>query len=277
MLRPVSSRSVDETKQWLAGVFDRAAPTYDHVGPSYHEHFGRSLVELAEIAPGARVLDVACGRGAVLVPAASHVGVSGHVVGVDISEEMIRLARQALDKAELTNGETRVMDAESLAFPDGSFDAVLCGFGIFFFPDPERAASEFVRVLRPNGTVGVSAWAEEDPRWAWERDLMEKVRLARRAVVRAFDSEEALKRLLDGAGFAAVRIVEEQLDVSFVDEEQWWSWKWSFSHRGLLEQMEAADLILFKEEAFARMTPLRDSQGYPMRLKARFAVARKPM
>ena len=58
-------------KEWLAGVFDRAAPSYDRIGDAYHDHFGARLAEAAGIHPGARVLDVACGRGAVLVPAGS--------------------------------------------------------------------------------------------------------------------------------------------------------------------------------------------------------------
>ncbi len=61
-----------DTKAWLAGVFDRAAPTYDKVAGAYHDHFGERLVELAGVRPGDAVLDVACGRGAVLVPAAAR-------------------------------------------------------------------------------------------------------------------------------------------------------------------------------------------------------------
>ena len=61
-------------KEWLAGVFDRAAPSYDRIGDAYHDHFGARLAETAGIHPGARVLDVACGRGAVLLPAAARAG-----------------------------------------------------------------------------------------------------------------------------------------------------------------------------------------------------------
>jgi ubiquinone/menaquinone biosynthesis C-methylase UbiE len=65
---------VDEQKAWLAGVFDRAAPTYDRVGDAYHEHFARRLVDRLDVAAGSRLLDVACGRGAVLLAAGGIAG-----------------------------------------------------------------------------------------------------------------------------------------------------------------------------------------------------------
>jgi len=64
-------------KEQVVAVFDRAAATYDRVGPRFFSHFGRRLTELAELAPGMRVLDVAAGRGAVLFPAAEKVGAAG--------------------------------------------------------------------------------------------------------------------------------------------------------------------------------------------------------
>jgi ubiquinone/menaquinone biosynthesis C-methylase UbiE len=62
-----------DPKAWLAGVFDRAAASYDVMAGAYHDHFGARLVEHAGVGPGDRVLDVACGRGAVCIPAAGAV------------------------------------------------------------------------------------------------------------------------------------------------------------------------------------------------------------
>jgi O-methyltransferase/aklanonic acid methyltransferase len=79
-----------------AGVFERAAQTYERVGPGLFSHYGRRLVELAGLQPGGRVLDVAAGAGAVLLPAAERAGPHGEVVGVDLAAAMVARLRQEL-------------------------------------------------------------------------------------------------------------------------------------------------------------------------------------
>ena len=264
----------DGAKRWVAEVFDRAAPTYDRVGDSYHDHFGARLVEVAAIPPGADVLDVACGRGAVLLPAVARAGPSGRVIGIDISAEMVREAQAALARVDATNAEAVVMDAEHLDFDDSSFHFVLCSFGIFFFPDPERAVAEFGRVLRPGGVVALSSWTDEDERWAWEDDLLADVRVARRAIVRPFDAPDDLGQLLSGAGLIDVRLHPEQHQISFSTADEWWEWMWSYSVRGLLEQMADRERDAFKQAAFSHLQAQRQPDGFPMQLTACFALGR---
>jgi O-methyltransferase/aklanonic acid methyltransferase len=144
---------ITQKKQVVAGVFSRSAPTYDRVGPRFFSHFGRQLVELAQIPKGSRVLDVATGKGAVLFPAADAVGPLGHVTGIDLSEAMVLEIAKEISRQNLENVEVCKMDAEYLQFPDESFDCILCGFAIFFFPKPDRALSEMRRVLTPNGQM----------------------------------------------------------------------------------------------------------------------------
>lgn len=140
------SATPEEIKAGTAGGFGRAASTYDTVIP-FFETFARDLVEAAAPQPGDRVLDVACGRGACLRVAAQHVGRSGYVLGADLSSDMIDMARQDLVGLDLpASVEVRVADAEHLDVPDDSFDVVVCGFGVFFFPDAAAAMSEFGRV-----------------------------------------------------------------------------------------------------------------------------------
>ena len=260
-----------DQKTWLAGVFDRAAPTYDRIGANYHDRFGERLVEAAGLVDGSRVLDVACGRGAVLRPAGAAAGPTGRVVGVDFSPEMAQAARASLgDRVEV-----QVMDAEQLEFDDGSFDAVLCSFGVFFFPSPERAVAEMHRVLVSGGTVALSSWTQADERWAWEAPLLRDLSVDRRPSSRAFDSAGDLSQLLAGAGFGHIRTSVERDDITFADEAEWWEWKWSFSVRGVLEQLDDATRDAFREAAFAAMQPLREESGFPMRLAALFALADK--
>src|SRR5262245_30928672 len=136
--------------------FNNVAADYD-AGPGCFAHFGRRLVAVADIQPGQRVLDVASGRGAVLFPAAERVGRTGEVVGIDLAEEM---ARAANDEAARRGLPVRVdvMDAEHPDFPAASFDRVLCGFGVMFFPNQLGALTEFRRVLKPGGRAGLSTW-----------------------------------------------------------------------------------------------------------------------
>jgi SAM-dependent methyltransferase len=220
------------------------------------------------------VLDVACGHGSVLRAAAERVGPGGRLVGVDLSPEMVRLARTRLGPA--TTAELAVMDAEDLDVPDGTFDVVLCGFGVFFLPDPDRAVAGFRRVLAEGGRVGLTTWGAEDERWAWEDELLAGAEVERRAVRRPFDRADDLERLLQGAGFRDVETTVEAHDVSLSGADEWWRWKWSYSLRGLLEQLPATELDDLRRRAERHLAamPLVDGR-LPLRLEALVAVAHR--
>jgi ubiquinone/menaquinone biosynthesis C-methylase UbiE len=257
--------SADEHKTWVAGVFDRAAATYDRIGTSYHDVLGRRLLDVAAPPAGFALLDVACGRGAVLAAART----AARRVGVDVSAEMI-----ARTGAELTGVELRVMDAEFLDFDDQEFDLVTCAFAVFFLPRPDRAMAEFRRVLRPGGLVALSSWGEDDPRWAWEDDLLSGLGVARRAIQRPFDRPEELEELLAGAGFGGIRLHREELEIRFADARQWWDWSWSFSRRGMLEQVEPGAVEALRAASAQHLAAMQTPDGLPMRLIAWFAVGR---
>lgn len=123
---------------------------------------------MAALAPGERVLDVACGTGLVTFPAAEAIAPDGHVLATDLSDEMVRaLAREADRRGVAERVSARRMDAEALDCADESFDAALCGLGLMYCPDPVRALSEMRRVLRPEGRAAVAVWgARKSCGWA---------------------------------------------------------------------------------------------------------------
>ena len=264
---------MDDHKAWLAGVFDRAAPTYDRIGEAYHSYFAERLIDLTAPARDAQLLDIACGRGAVLVAAAAR-GM-GRLAGIDVSPTMIELARSDLRAAGITEVDLRVMDAEHLDFPDARFDVLTAAFALFFLPDPARAAAEFRRVLRPGGVVAVSTWGDEDERWSFEDDLLPTSESPRvRALQQPFSRPEEVTELLAAAAFTNVEVHQEETEINFASKQQWWDWHWSYSVRGLLEQVSPDALDAYREACFREMDALQTAAGYPLRLKALMVTGR---
>ncbi len=267
---------MDSHKAWLAGVFDRAAPTYDRVGEAYHSYFAERLVDLAAPAREARLLDVACGRGAVLAAAATR-GVSS-LMGIDVSPSMIDLAREDLRAAGVVDVDLRVMDAEDLDLDlaDAGFDVVTAAFMLFFLPDPARAAAEFRRVLRPGGVLAVSTWGDEDERWSFEADLLPASDAPRtRALQQPFSRPDEVTDLLSAAGFSDLLVHHEDTSIHFESKQQWWEWHWSFSVRGLLEQLAPVELDAYRDACFREMEALATPAGYPLRLNALVVTGRR--
>jgi SAM-dependent methyltransferase len=121
------------------------------------------LVRFAGIRSGAKVLDVACGTGVVALTAAR---LGAQVNGVDLTPELVLRAREnaALMRAE---AEFQEADAESLPFPDATFDVVVSQFGHMFAPRPDVTIAEMLRVLKPGGTVAFSTWPPESFTGRW--------------------------------------------------------------------------------------------------------------
>jgi len=148
--------------------WDRAAASYEAYWAEQLLPAQARLLALAALAPGERVVDVACGTGLVTCRAAEAVGVTGRVVGTDISDVMVaRAADAATVRGFREQARFERCDAESLPLPDASFDAALCALGLMYLPDPVQALREMRRVLRPGGRVAVAVWgARERCGWA---------------------------------------------------------------------------------------------------------------
>ena len=167
------------------------------------------------------------------------------------------------------------MDAEHLEFPDGRFDVLTAAFALFFLPDPARAAAEFRRVLEPRGVVAVSTWGNDDERWAFEDDLLPRSDSPRmRALQQPFTRAQEVTELLATAGFTGLEVHSEETETHFASKQQWWDWRWSFSVRGLLEQLEPDALVAYRDACFREIDALQTATGYPLRLNALIVTGR---
>jgi len=150
-----------------------AAEVYeDFFVPALFQQWATRVADAARIKPGQRVLDVACGTGTLTREIAERVNMKGSVVGVDINDGMLEVARRKAPEIEWRQGS-----AESLPFEDDSFDAVVCQFALMFFTERRAAIREMLRVLRPGGRLAVAVWdrMENTPGYAAVTELLQRL------------------------------------------------------------------------------------------------------
>jgi ubiquinone/menaquinone biosynthesis C-methylase UbiE len=194
--------------------WDKASTEYERYWREQLEPAQSALLALAALAPGMRVLDVACGTGLVTFPAAAAVGGAGRVVGTDLSQEMVNRATNEAQARGITNATFERMDAEELQIDGGAFDVVLCSLGLMYVPDPLKAMAEMYRVLAAGGRAVVAVWGERRRcGWAEIFPIVDR-RVASEVCPMFFQlgTGDMLEKALQGAGFTDLK--SERLDAT---------------------------------------------------------------
>ena len=253
MLRDMSTS--DDAQKKAAATYNAAADFFDHPANTFWERYGRRTIELLGLSAGERVLDVCCGSGASAIPAAQAVGPTGVVIGVDLAENLLELARNKARKHELTNVRFESGDMTALSVEDGSFDAVVCVFGIFFVPEMEVALRELKRVLRPSGRIAITTWGprlfEPVNTWFWN-----EVREVRPELYKGFNpwdricNEAGLSALFAEGGFREIEVRAESAAQQIEKPEDWWAMVLGSGYRGTVEQLTEAERERIKNANF---------------------------
>lgn len=273
-----------EIKKNITELFDKVAPVFDGNGPRFFSYFGEKLVEFAEVSKGEKVLDVATGKGASLFSASKLVGDNGEVIGVDISQGMVNETNLEIEKRGVKNAKIMVMDAENLTFSDEIFDKILCGFGIFFFPDYKASLNEFSRVLKKDGKVGFTTFLRKrDEKFLWLDDITYKylpkydneLDEYQESDKPEFDTEEGLYKILNESGFKNIKILKEEKDFMYKDEEEWWA---KLSTHGAIRVLEAIPKDKFEDfkgEIFEKLKSMKGPEGIPATMYVLYAFGTK--
>ncbi len=124
--------------------------------------FHSILLDRLNPQPGQRILDVATGPGEPAMSIATRVAPEGHVTGIDLSPNMVEVAKKNAIKRNLTNIDFLTMDAEKLDLPANRYDAVTSCFGFQIITDPDAAAAELFRVVKPGGRIALTVWSSGD-------------------------------------------------------------------------------------------------------------------
>lgn len=266
----------------IAGVFDRSADDYESVGVDFFSVFGLQLVDDLAISPGERVLDVGCGRGAVLFLAAERVGPDGAVTGTDLAPRMVEHVAAEARSRGLAHVNVEVMDAQELTLPPGSFDVVSSGLVIFFLPDPLAALRSWREVLVDGGRLGFTTFAGGDERWSWLDDVFRDFRPPGAVSPQdlkgdsPFASTQNIERLVEEAGFTSVSSTVRVHETTFRGAEQWHAWSWSHGQRTFWEHVPEDKREEVRERAFAHLEALRSEHGsITLRSPVRYTLARR--
>ena len=210
----------------VAGAWDENAAFVDARGA----HVTARMVELARPRSGDRVLELACGAGGPGLESAALVAPDGEVVVSDVVAEMTAIAARRAAERGLRNVTARVLDLEAIDEPDASYDVVHCREGLMLVADPERAAREIRRVLRPAGRAVVSVWGprERNPWLALVFDavaaqLDTPVPPPGRPHPFSLDDAGRLQTILIGAGLADVAVEEVETPYRAASVDEWWA------------------------------------------------------
>ncbi len=243
---------LDEAKAKAAAAYNAAADYFDHPVSSFWHRFGRQTIERLGLREGETVLDVCCGSGGSALPAAETVGPKGRVVAVDLAERLVHLGEAKARAKGHDNIEFRVEDMLALGYPDASFDAVVCVFGIFFIPEMATAARELWRVVRPGGRLAITTWGPDlfEPA---NSAFWEAIREERPDLLKSFNPWEristpiGLREMLAEAGIPDAEIVAEAGSHPISSPDDWWLVAMGSGYRGTLVQLDAATLARVRE------------------------------
>lgn len=256
---------------------DAGAGAYDRFIGRWSRLYVPKLLAAAQITTGQSVLDVATGTGEAAIMAASLVGPSGKVFGVDISLPMLRLAKPKVAGRAIT---LVAMDGQALAFRNDSFDGVVCQLGLMFFPDVAQGLAEFRRVLRSRGRAGVSVLStlERVPVYGIIAEILGRYVPSQREVLYlsfALADPHRLEGLLAKAGFHDVSVTSETLELVFESFDDYWSpveaggGLSGQAYRGLSEDARRAA----REEVRQRVSRFESNGRLVIPMEAHFGVA----
>jgi ubiquinone/menaquinone biosynthesis C-methylase UbiE len=229
-----------------AATYNAASDHYDDPVNSFWERYGRRTVERLNLSPGARVLDICCGTGASAIPAAEAVGPRGSVLGVDLAEHLLELAREKAKQRGLANFEFRHGDMLDLGLEESSFDAVVCVFGIFFVPDMHAAVRMLWKLVRPGGKLAITTWG---PRFFEPANtaFWDSIRAVRPDLYKGFNpwdritEPDAVRSLFPLAGVEKLEVIAESGVQTLKSAEDWWPMIMGSGYRGTVEQLDAED------------------------------------
>lgn len=281
----------------MTGVWSHLAGIPRNEAPDYWEYFGSRLAALADLPPGAHILDVGCGPGSSFIPAATKLDSSGFAVAADRDWEAVQECKTRSSQCGIEDASFAQMNAGDLALASDQFDFILSGFmGWNYCFDfvhnqyrcPDVRMREIQRVLRSGGQVLISSWAfQEDIEWLVDIFRKYLMRFAPDFVnlytedhlPYSKETPDGFEIIFRSAGLTAIQISTEHVNFASPDEDTWWEqmhrvgWRRYFSK---LKQYSAEKYNQVKEGVYAELQSQKQKDGIVFSKTVIYAIARKP-
>lgn len=266
---------LDEFKQQVADTYSQRSETYDQ--GDFHPKIAHYLIEYTAIESGQKVLDIATGTGLVAIEAAELVGKDGQVVGVDISTGLLEQAERKISAAGINNLELILADAETLDFPNNTFDRVLCCSALPLFTNVPADLRLWRSFLKPDGLIGLCVFSDT----AFITGVVLKKVAQRYGISLVFSdltgTEEKCHLLLKEAGFEDIEVKAEQFGKCVNLNQIKWQWEdiLNFPLCRLLNQLSSEQLEQAKAEYEVELKALVTDKGIWNDITTFFVLGRK--
>jgi ubiquinone/menaquinone biosynthesis C-methylase UbiE len=244
-------------------TFDTIAGDYDCNPLRFFSASAEYIVSLVSLHGNENVLDVATGTGNVALSAASRLS-QGSVTAIDFSPGMLQQARKKAALRNIRNVTFIETDMQSMDFTASLFDVAICAFGIFFVDDMDSLLYKIYQRIRPGGRIAICNFAEDY--FIPLRDLM-MTRLSRFNVQippqtwKRIADEAGCRELFNKAGIHDICVKTKNMGYFLSDEREWWDIIWNAGFRGLVSQLDAADLERFRKEHLQEVSSLATRDG----------------
>lgn len=278
----MSGLDTQARKQKVISVFDEVASGYDNPALRFFPFSAERALGHLNPRPGSKILDAATGTGALAMALAQAVGPQGRVIGIDLSTAMLERATHNAAKMALNNIDLLEMDAEAPDFRSNYFDAVTCGFGLFFLPDMLAALKQWRRITRPGGTVLFTSFTAEafaplaehffTTLESFGLDFSGDQQLASQRLVEA----DSCRGLMEEAGFEAIEQYTDQLGYPLHSPNDWWEVVWNSGLRGIVQRLPAGQQEEFQRAHLAQLDSLQTEKGLWMGVEVRITLGRVP-
>lgn len=255
--------------------WDKAADYYEGYWSSQLAPAQDLLLDMAALQPGERVLEVACGTGLVTFRAAASVGDDGHVVGTDISGEMVNRVTDEAQRRGVDNVTFDRMEAENLKVEDSGFNAVLCALGLMYVTDALHSVRELHRALMPGGRAVSSVWgARGNCGWAEIFPIVDaRVKSEVCPMFFQLGTGNALQMAYEAAGFKSVVTEKISTTLEYTSEEDAIGAAFAGGPVALAySRFDAATRDAAHTEYIASIAPYRHGSGY--RIPGEFVIVR---